>query len=179
MIFNEIYKKRLLARTQLPLLSAQDIILGFKMPKDFIFDINDEIDSIYKSIQKFENINLWSFGLKNNIVDSFTKNNGGLKPTNYMINLKNYTVYALLKYPHLINEEARKEIEKNSQYFRIVTSNNLNEVPEFIKLKCKNDYYNKKNVIADNNKVLTESLDGSLNKFYLYQDLIAAGKLNI
>lgn len=174
-LFDGIYKKRQVARSMFPLLSTQDIIVGLMLPKDYLFDIQDEVNKIYNCFRKYKNANLFIFGY-NDVVSAYMKNTKGLNVIEIEKARKNYTVLAILKYANQLPENVLQDINNNSYYFRMATCTNPTQTNEFINLKKKNDYYLEKGIVADNSMVLPcnigDSLTGEMNIYKKVQDYL-------
>lgn len=171
-IFNKIYELRKLARDLYPYVPVQDIITNILMPKDYIFDVKDEVTNICQNVLPIA-INMekpkwlrWLNATDSEIFNLYI-NNLHRHTDNAQIN---YTAYLLLLHPEIIVESILQSIHQTTKFYRLITTSDIKNTPEFKKLDSLNEKYRLGILSATNDKVLPceigeSTIEGEFNRY--------------
>lgn len=164
LIFDRILELRNLAHQMFPYVPAQNIIINISSPRDYLFDIKDEINHIYdcfpSKVKNMTNLE-WEEWLKETdvgIYEIFLKNKSDF--TNET--RKNLSVYAAFKNIDLMNQALIDDICTYSNYFRLVTSKDSINSFEFLRLKMLNEKYKVGEIKFSNNRFLSHNIGDSI-----------------
>ena len=178
LIFDGIYKHRIKAHEMFPYIPAQNIILNLPMPKDYILDINAEIDMIFDIVQPLlENMSMqeweeWLQGVDSDIYDLYETRRDEFDTDCQ----KSFSVYAVLQNPSVLEDEMLNLLCEYTFFFRLITTQNQMGTFEFIRLEQLNEKYKAGELKYHNDKLLPydigDSLFGEENLFQAVLDLL-------
>lgn len=178
LIFDRIYNLRLEAHKLYPYVPAQNIILNLPMPKDYVLDIQDEIDSIYEIIKPmFKDMSKleWLEWLRSGDAEAFNIYEEKQDEFNTDCQ-KSFSVYAVLKNPSVLKDEMLNLLCEYTFFFRLITTQNQMGTLEFIRLEQLNEKYKAGELKYHNDKLLPydigDSLFGGENLFQAVLDLL-------
>ncbi len=146
LIFNKIYELRKEARERFPFLTPQEIIIRYRMPKDYIIELNDIINKIYNCYAKYQSLRKSNgkYTVYWEIINSYLKEAKLSQPKDIEIIRRSYTVLALLTYPHLLDENITKDLCASSEFYKLAIAESIEDTDMFdvlvqVNKRCEED----------------------------------------
>lgn len=146
LIFNKIYELRKEARERFPFLTPQEIIIRYRMPKDYIIELNDIINEIYNCYAKYQSLRKSNgkYTVYWEIINSYLKEAKLSQPKDIEIIRRSYTVLALLTYPHLLDENITKDLCASSEFYKLAIAESIEDTDMFdvlvqVNKRCEED----------------------------------------
>ncbi len=185
-IFKKILEAREKAQCSFQFITPQEIILNLKTPKDWLFDVNPEIETIYTYFLKQHNYNyneieqIYKEKVDNNIVNLVYDYVDINSAEDIEIGKKYLCVLCILNNPEIVDPYIRRQIIKETRFFNIVTNRALNAgadyqlylTPEFNKMRQINNLAKVGQIHLNNDKIMPcEIGDGYDNEYNLYQKI--------
>lgn len=187
-IFKKVLEAREKAQCTFEFLTPQEIILNLKTPKDWLFDVKAEIETIYTYFLQQHNYNynkieqIYKEKLNSNIVDLVYDYVDVNSAEDIAIGKMYLCVLCILNNPEIVNTGIRYQIIEKTRFFNIVTSSTLRKIggsvdrlyltPEFDNMRKINNLAKAGQIHLKNDKIMPCEIGDGYNKEYnIYQEI--------